>query len=711
MILNLDERVIKLKKSIASALVVEDVKEGADLFTQSMNAFAKNAVWYSAASATAVLTETHAIFGDLEIAFRTYLQEVVAEEKERGSKVLGAPVKKLLLFAMNFAVLMDTSPEGMPPDRTSKPAGKIPFLLLDDYFEGQTTASCKIIWKWMEESKDLLTVAGVFARGKLYLLRLCNWLLKQLSRMHDTEFSGRVLMFLSAVFPLTDPSGVNMGGRKNLANITSFEDEEEFVKAAMGAGEQTARVIQPADSGEGSVEGDEFPIDYALYRAFWNLQQHFLEPEKALKTLDAWNKLLAQVDKVLAAFEGNAFQEYDVSVGRERSASTTVGPKGVMVTPNGKNKAKIDSNGDSSKGKSSSHVDNMEVDDGVEEEEQGAALGKDFFVCKYLTNSRLLRLQLRDPILRLQVLTQMLIMIKTCSAPNLTKVKGVFPETALAAMKKRVKALIGSTPPHGKDYYKLITSTLEYEDNWLRWKANQCKTYEKMPEPQTSIVESGDKDMSKSSARNGSLAVKRQRLGEKERPFSVFNVNSLPQVASELQGRTPKTDDYLGYLIECMDPEAGVEEEYHPKNNKSYCWRAMRLMSSERADLLDVMCTGDVEKGVRKMKGIPEPEAEKPKEKAKAEAEEKVSSKKEEKSEKSEQKSDKSRKSEKETADKDSHDADNKDKNDSKDEKSSSNKSEKEKSSKDRSERSSGKKRSREGSSERGSSEAKKRER
>jgi THO complex subunit 1 transcription elongation factor len=52
-------------------------------------------------------------------------------------------------------------------------------------------------------------------KGKaLTLLRTLNELLRRLSKMgtQNTEFCGRILMFLSQVFPLGERSGVNLRG-------------------------------------------------------------------------------------------------------------------------------------------------------------------------------------------------------------------------------------------------------------------------------------------------------------------------------------------------------------------------------------------------------------------------------------------------------------------------------------------------------------------
>lgn len=65
-------------------------------------------------------------------------------------------------------------------------------------------------------------------RGKgLSLLRLLNDLLRRLpkSRTEHVIFCGRILLFLSSVFPLGEKSGVNLRGNFNLGKVTSFEEQ------------------------------------------------------------------------------------------------------------------------------------------------------------------------------------------------------------------------------------------------------------------------------------------------------------------------------------------------------------------------------------------------------------------------------------------------------------------------------------------------------
>lgn len=86
------------------------------------------------------------------------------------------------------------------------------------------------------------------------------------------QFCGRVLMFLAAIYPLSEKSALNLSGKVNTNNVTYFESEEVFVAnkgvTPSGAeGEEEMEVVV-LDS-EGSSTED---IAHDMYQAFWNLQ-------------------------------------------------------------------------------------------------------------------------------------------------------------------------------------------------------------------------------------------------------------------------------------------------------------------------------------------------------------------------------------------------------------------------------------------------------
>jgi hypothetical protein len=87
-------------------------------------------------------------------------------------------------------------------------------MVLQDLLETQTVGSCAHIFSWIEARAGRLRAGMVPSKGKaLVLLRTLNDLLRRLSRAGaTTALCGRILTFLSGVFPLGERSGVNLRG-------------------------------------------------------------------------------------------------------------------------------------------------------------------------------------------------------------------------------------------------------------------------------------------------------------------------------------------------------------------------------------------------------------------------------------------------------------------------------------------------------------------
>lgn len=125
--------------------------------------------------------------------------------------------------------------------------------VLQDLLETQTVASCSHIFSWIESRSARLTEGMVPQKGKaLLLLRTLNDLLRRLSKTgNNTTFCGRILTFLSAVFPLSDRSGVNLRG--------DYGSQWEPVSIKKEPVEESMDVDEPQHDGgkEGSEIKDE----------------------------------------------------------------------------------------------------------------------------------------------------------------------------------------------------------------------------------------------------------------------------------------------------------------------------------------------------------------------------------------------------------------------------------------------------------------------
>ena len=92
-------------------------------------------------------------------------------------------------------------------------------------------------------------------------------------------------MFLSSVFPLSEPSGLNKKGAFNVENSTTFEAEEELsASAATAAQGVPGESSMGADDMDGdavadSSGGTDCTVDAAFYQTLWSSQRFFKEPQ------------------------------------------------------------------------------------------------------------------------------------------------------------------------------------------------------------------------------------------------------------------------------------------------------------------------------------------------------------------------------------------------------------------------------------------------
>lgn len=98
-------------------------------------------------------------------------------------------------------------------------------------------------------------------KGKaLILLRTLNDLLRRLSKMGSTTiFCGRILTFLSAVFPLGERSGVNLRGEYG----PTWEGVNAGKKLIEDARNEEIK-LEPTESGESKEaedQGDQMQVD------------------------------------------------------------------------------------------------------------------------------------------------------------------------------------------------------------------------------------------------------------------------------------------------------------------------------------------------------------------------------------------------------------------------------------------------------------------
>ena len=145
----------------------------------------------------------------------------------------------------------------------------------------------------------LLTNYQISSQNKsLVILRLCNELLRRLSRAEDPVFCGRVYIFMFQSFPLGDKSSVNLRGNFHVENVTSFEEflpdsnaNEDLMQVDNDADTPVIKTVsesedvstKPAKSRQGAEEPPKTLDIDTLYPIFWSLQHSFSNPPRLFK--------------------------------------------------------------------------------------------------------------------------------------------------------------------------------------------------------------------------------------------------------------------------------------------------------------------------------------------------------------------------------------------------------------------------------------------
>jgi hypothetical protein len=321
-------------------------------------------------------------------------------------------------------------------------------------------------------------------RVNLLFLKICNGLLRRLSKTSNTAFAGQVSLHISAVCSVDDRSALNVMSKFNRANVTLYEQlpSEKEQGEAVAEGKEDAKMADDASAASSSRPPTPSTptstaaalaalppaplaaggVDSTLYTSLWSLQSYFLDPQ-ALKDTATLDKFTSAATKVLEAFESSTLNE-------KESLAAIVSSSGAALR-------------------------------GIEPS----------VFPKYLTGPRLLGLQLRDPSLRRNVLLQLLVFLAhvlnpagnvdvmrdivsgqnnakdATAALAQTSVSGAFlPVPALPALRTLFSRALKSlklTPPASAKFVDAFLLTLAREHRfWLAWKNDSAPSKERCAE-------------------------------------------------------------------------------------------------------------------------------------------------------------------------------------------------------------------------------------
>ncbi|XP_055534437.1 THO complex subunit 1 [Wyeomyia smithii] len=308
----------------------------------------------------------------------------------------------------------------------------IPVVLLGDIFDAVTLDKCEQIFTYVENNVAIWKEDFFFTACKHNLLRMCNDLLRRLSRSQNTVFCGRILLFLAKFFPFSERSGLNIISEFNLENITEYGVEGSEMGDQLGNSEENGT-------------GSQLKIDYNLYCKFWALQDFFRNPNQCYNKVQ-WKMFAAHAGSVMSAFSSFKLEEPRASSSSNTSKSTPT-PMSIPL------------------------------------EEQVRESGH--FFAKFLTNPKLLSLQLSDSNFRRSVLVQLLILFQYLNSTVKFKADShCLTQSQVDWLKEtevKVYKLIEESPPNGRKFADSVRHMLSREELWNSWKNEGCKEF-KRPE-------------------------------------------------------------------------------------------------------------------------------------------------------------------------------------------------------------------------------------
>ncbi|XP_067943568.1 THO complex subunit 1-like isoform X2 [Watersipora subatra] len=421
--------------------------------------------------------------------------------------------------------------------KESCPLGTI-FSMLMDLADCSTIDQCEQLFTFVENKMAKWKSEPFFSKGKNHLLRMCNDILKKLSKSQNTIFCGRIQLFLARLFPLTEKSGLNLLSEFNLDNLTVFSSTSPQADTVELPPEKQAESME-VDSLGLSLARDQ-PVDYAFYTKFWSLQEFFREPMQCYTKL-AWKKFSTYAETVLARFQ--ILKLDDPRAKRQQQKLKAV----------------------------------------------RAVKDQHTFFAKYLTSDKLFNLQLSDSNFRRYVLVQFLILFQYLTSHVKFRSTAVMNEEQLkwvAKTKQTVMDLIKETPD-GTQFALTVERVLNMESNWSNWKNEQCPSF---------VVRANPKE-----TRTRIIVRKRSMVDDLNltdpKVFNLGNaeLNNLWNqhsdndviIRSESRQFVPALDEYFEDAIMAADPKNQIEDSYKDVHKPGWQWQALRLLSKKSRHLFE----------------------------------------------------------------------------------------------------------------------------
>ena len=467
---------------------------------------------------------------------------------------------------------------------------KLPLLLLEDALDSLPLASFQQIWNAVVEPALPILLSAVMWHHTptstpcaLPFIKLCNKFLKALSHEQQGDWSGSILQIMAKAFSLSDKSATKIWGSFHTDNITELESQtiyEESSKAVQQQLQQQDKEEEDDYLSIGASKLEPLSIKYQtfnFYKTFWGIQHDFSNPT-GIKV----GEFLERMKTILAALESHPLT-------RTKAATASTTTTSMMTTTNKP--------------------------------------------IKYLTSSHLLPIQLGDAEFRMHFLTQFLIIENHLSAESPALGDAIKPlQSRAVELLKHIPAInndVGGNADskNGAEHWEILDFILRYrETHWRQWKKSRCQF--DMEEPLVKHQTDGDEADKKRKRSlldgplDGDSAPSKKPKDEEDLLIDFIlhekknlkatcalpkSTNSQDKNESSTSNDkntratiVPSLEEHLSSYVDALDPEAGIEAEYHPKNDSLFTWRALRLLSRDHLGKFHMINhKGDFEKMVR----------------------------------------------------------------------------------------------------------------
>ncbi|KAL6735444.1 hypothetical protein Aduo_005887 [Ancylostoma duodenale] len=406
---------------------------------------------------------------------------------------------------------------------------------LQDMFEVSGIGRCERLFGILEENMFQFKQSPLVESSQTQILRMCNDLLKRLSRSAETSFCGRILFFLSRYLPLGEKSGLNLMGHFNTQNITKFDTTESQPVDLINGSDEEIETGEIKEAKEINI-----PVDHALYSMFWQMQDFFSNPMLCFdkQHWDVFQKNSADVLGVFSSYKLEKSGDDDDENGRKRSAM----PENLHEL----------------------------IDEA------------DSYFAKYLTSPKLLQLQLNDSQFRRYFLIQFIILCQYLTSSRPKQKNTSLTDDQLKYVnesQEKCYRLLRETHPKGAQFAENVKHILQRELEWAKWKSESCPAMTDLADKQPM------QPYKKRPRTTFNPAVVDVGSTELNKLWSI-QPNLLEACKNEKRKFAPSLAEFLRDPIDELDPEQQVEDQYKSTRDPAFQFRACRLLMAESSQYI-----------------------------------------------------------------------------------------------------------------------------